>query len=44
VARKATTQTKCPEKDKQSKEEWAINKAMMHAQAKSKNVSKEKDN
>jgi hypothetical protein len=26
---------KCPEKDKCSKDEWAVKKAMMHAQAKS---------
>jgi hypothetical protein len=24
---------KCPEKDKRSKDEWAVKKAMMHAQA-----------
>jgi hypothetical protein len=34
---------KCPEKDKQPKEEWAIKKAMRHAQAKLEKESKEKD-
>jgi hypothetical protein len=28
---------KCPEKDKRSKDEWAVKKAMMHAQAESEN-------
>jgi hypothetical protein len=34
---------KCPEKDKRSKDEWAVKKAMMHAQAESKKETKEKD-
>jgi hypothetical protein len=34
---------KCPEKDKRSKDEWAVKKAMMHAQAKSEKESEEKD-
>jgi hypothetical protein len=34
---------KCPEKDKRSKDEWAVTKAMMHAQAESEKESKEKD-
>jgi hypothetical protein len=34
---------KCLEKDKRSKDEWAVKKAMMHAQAKSEKESKEKD-
>jgi hypothetical protein len=34
---------KCPEKDKHSKDEWAVKKAMMHDQAKSEKESKEKD-
>jgi hypothetical protein len=34
---------KCPEKDKRSKDEWAVGKAMMHAQAESEKESKEKD-
>jgi hypothetical protein len=34
---------KCPEKDKCSNDEWAVKKAMMHAQAKSEKESKEKD-
>jgi hypothetical protein len=34
---------KCPEKDKCSKDEWAVKKAMMHAQAKSEKESKEKN-
>jgi hypothetical protein len=33
----------CLEKDKRSKDEWAVKKAMMHAQAKSEKKSKEKD-
>jgi hypothetical protein len=33
----------CPEKDKRSKDKWAVKKAMMHAQAKSEKESKEKD-
>jgi hypothetical protein len=32
-----------PEKDKRSKDEWAVKKAMMHAQAKLEKESKEKD-
>jgi uncharacterized protein (DUF1919 family) len=33
---------KCPEKDKPSKDEWAVKKAMMHAQAESeKNLKRE---
>jgi hypothetical protein len=35
---------KCPEKDKRSKDEWAVKKAMMHAQAESEKESEEKDN
>jgi hypothetical protein len=35
--------SKCPEKDKCSKNEWAVKKAMMHAQAKLEKESKEKD-
>jgi hypothetical protein len=31
---------KCPEKDKRSKDEWAVKKAMMHAQAESEKESK----
>jgi hypothetical protein len=34
---------KCPEKDKCSKDEWAVKKAMMHAQAESEKESNEKD-
>jgi hypothetical protein len=34
---------KCPEKDKRSKDEWAVKKEMMHAQAESEKESKEKD-
>jgi hypothetical protein len=34
---------KCPEKDKHSTDEWAVKKAMMHAQAESEKESKEKD-
>jgi hypothetical protein len=34
---------RCPEKDKRSKDEWAVKKAMMHAQAKLEKESKEKD-
>jgi hypothetical protein len=34
---------KCLEKDKQSKEEWAVKKAMMHAQANLEKESKEKE-
>jgi hypothetical protein len=34
---------KCVEKDKRSKDEWAVKKAMMHAQTKSEKESKEKD-
>jgi hypothetical protein len=34
---------KCPEKDKRSKDEWAVKKAMMHAQAKWEKESNEKD-
>jgi hypothetical protein len=34
---------KCPEKDKRSKDEWAVKKAMMHAQAKLEKESNEKD-
>jgi hypothetical protein len=34
---------KCLEKDKRSKDEWAVKKAMMHAQAKSEKESNEKD-
>jgi hypothetical protein len=34
---------KCPEKDKCSKDERAVKKAMMHAQAKSEKETKEKD-
>jgi hypothetical protein len=34
---------KCPRKDKQSREEWAVKKAMMHAQAKLEKESKEKE-
>jgi hypothetical protein len=34
---------KCPEKDKSSKDEWAVKKAMMHAQAKLDKETKEKD-
>jgi hypothetical protein len=33
----------CPEKDKRSKDEWPVKKAMMHAQAKSEKESDEKD-
>jgi hypothetical protein len=33
---------KCLEKDKRSKDEWAVKKAMMHAQAKSKKKPKKK--
>jgi hypothetical protein len=34
---------KCPEKDKRSKDEWAVKKAIMHAQAKSEKESEDKD-
>jgi hypothetical protein len=34
---------KCPEKDKRSKDEWAVKKAMIHAQAKLEKETKEKD-
>jgi hypothetical protein len=34
---------KCPEKDKCSKDEWAVKKAMMHAQAESEKESDEKE-
>jgi hypothetical protein len=34
---------KCLEKDKCSKDEWAVKKAMIHAQAKSEKESEEKD-
>jgi hypothetical protein len=34
---------KCLEKDKRSKDEWAVKKAMMHAQAESEKESDEKD-
>jgi uncharacterized protein (DUF1919 family) len=34
---------KCPEKDKHSKDEWTVKKAMMHAQAKLEKETKEKD-
>jgi hypothetical protein len=34
---------KCLEKDKRSKDKWAVKKAMMHAQAKSEKESDEKD-
>jgi hypothetical protein len=34
---------KCPEKDKSSKDEWAVKKAMMNAQAESEKESNEKD-
>jgi hypothetical protein len=34
---------KCPEKDKHSKDEWAVRKAMMHAQAELEKETKEKD-
>jgi hypothetical protein len=34
---------KCPEKDKSSKDEWAVKKAMMHAQAKLEKESEERD-
>jgi hypothetical protein len=34
---------KCPEKDKRSKDEWAVKKVMMHAQAESEKESDEKD-
>jgi hypothetical protein len=33
----------CPEKDKRSKDEWAVKKAMMHAQAKLEKESEEKE-
>jgi hypothetical protein len=33
----------CPEKDKRSKDEWAVKKAMMHAQAKSEKETEEND-
>jgi hypothetical protein len=33
---------KCPKKDKRSKDEWVVKKAMMHAQAESEKESKEK--
>jgi hypothetical protein len=34
---------KCPEKDKRAKEECAVKKAMMHAQAESEKESEDKD-
>jgi hypothetical protein len=34
---------KCPEKDKCSKDEWVVKKAMMHSQAKLEKETKEKD-
>jgi hypothetical protein len=34
---------KCPEKDKRSTDEWAVKKAMMHAQAELEKESNEKD-
>jgi hypothetical protein len=34
---------KCPEKDKCSKDEWAVKKPMMHAQAESEKETEEKD-
>jgi hypothetical protein len=35
---------KCPEKDKRSKDEWAVKKAMMHAQAESEKEKDDNDN
>jgi hypothetical protein len=34
---------KCPEKDKRSKDEWAVKKEMMHAQAELEKESREKN-
>jgi hypothetical protein len=34
---------KCPEKGKRPKEQWAVKKAMMHAQSKSEKKSEDKD-
>jgi hypothetical protein len=42
-SKKGHYSNKCPVKDKRSKDEWAVKKAMMHAQAKSEKETKEKD-
>jgi hypothetical protein len=42
-SKKGHYSNKCPEKDKRSKDEWAVKKAMMHAQAEPEKESKEKD-
>jgi hypothetical protein len=42
-SKKGHYSNKCLETDKRSKNEWAVKKAMMHAQAKSEKESKEKD-
>jgi hypothetical protein len=41
-SKKGHYSNKCPEKDKRSKDEWAVKKAMMHAQAESEKETKEK--
>jgi hypothetical protein len=43
LLRQERTPNNWSEKDKRSKDEWALKKAMMHAQAKSEKESKEKD-
>jgi hypothetical protein len=40
--KKGHCSNKCPEKDKCSKDEWAVKKAIMHAQAESEKESDEK--
>jgi hypothetical protein len=42
-SKKGHYSNKCPEKDKRSKDKWAVKKTMMHAQAESEKESKEKD-
>jgi hypothetical protein len=41
--KKGHNSNKCPEKEKRSKDEWAVKKAIMHAQAELEKESKEKD-
>jgi hypothetical protein len=42
-SKKGHYSNKCPEKDKRSKDEWVVKKAMMHAQAEPEKESEEKD-
>jgi hypothetical protein len=42
-SKKGHYSNKCPEKDKCSKDEWAVKKAMMHAQAKLEKESEDND-